>query len=131
MSNNNPSKITQIFSDSDVKHGLYLFTDGEISAVESLIIEKDGKFYIKCLIKDKYKPAKPEEIVRQLWIYRLLNEYNYPKERIDVERVVYFGSRESGLADVVVLQEDLSHPYIIFEVKRPQEPQIRTVKELL
>ncbi|MGC9070503.1 MAG: type I restriction enzyme HsdR N-terminal domain-containing protein [Elusimicrobiales bacterium] len=66
------------------------------------------------------KVAKLEEIVRQPWVYRLLNEYGYPKEGIDVERMVYFGSRDSGLADVVVLQEDLSHPYIIFEVKRPQ-----------
>jgi len=49
-----------------------------------------------------------------------MNEYNYPKERIDVERVIFFGSRDSGLADVVVLHEDLQHPYIIFEVKRPQ-----------
>jgi len=112
--------ISQIFSVSDVRHGISLFTDKEIRAVDGLIIERDGKFLIKCQIKDKYKIAKPEEIVRQLWIYRLLNEYNYPKERIDVERVVYFGSRDSGLADVVVLQKDLSHPYIIFEVKRPQ-----------
>jgi len=120
MSNNNPSKITQIFSDSDVKHGLSLFTDREIRAVEGMIREQDGKFHIKCQIKDRCKVAKPEEIVRQLWIYRLLNEYNYPKERIDVERVVYFGSRDFGLADVVILHEDLRHPYIIFEIKRPQ-----------
>lgn len=120
MPNNNRSKITQLFSSSDVKHGLSLFTNREIRAVEGIIIERDERFYIKCQIKDKYKTAKPEEIVRQLWVYRLLNEYNYPKERIDVERVVYFGSRDSGLADIVVLQEDLSHPYIIFEVKRPQ-----------
>jgi len=117
---NKPIKITQIFSASDVKHGVSLFTNEEIRAIEKLIIEKDGKFYIKCQIKNKYKLAKPEEIVRQLWIYRLLNEYNYPKERIDVERVIYFGSRDSGLADIVVLHEDLQHPYIIFEVKRPQ-----------
>ena len=120
MPNNNRSKITQIFSSSDVKHGLSLFTSREIRAVEGMIVERDGKFHIKCQIKDRYKVAKPEEIVRQLWVYRLLNEYNYPKERIDVERVVYFGSRDSGLADIVVLQEDLSHPYIIFELKRPQ-----------
>jgi len=113
-------KTTQIFSASDVKHGLSLFSDREIRAVEGLIIERDGKFHIKCQIKDRYKVAKPEEIVRQLWVYRLMNEYNYPKERIDVERVIFFGSRDSGLADVVVLHEDLQHPYIIFEVKRPQ-----------
>ena len=82
MTNNNPSKITQIFSTSDVEHGLSLFRDEEIRAVEGLIIERNGKFYIKCQIKDRYKIAKPEEILRQLWIYRLLNEYNYPKERI-------------------------------------------------
>jgi type I restriction enzyme M protein len=120
MPNNNHSKIKQIFSASDVKHGLSLFTDREIRAVEDLIIERDGKFHIKCQIKEKYKVAKPEEIVRQLWVYKLLNEYNYPKERIDVERVVYFGLRDSGLADMVVLHEDLQHPYIIFEIKRPQ-----------
>jgi len=120
MQKNNKSKIRQIFSASDVKHGLALFREEEIRAVENLIIEQDGKFYIKCQIKDKYKLAKPEEIVRQLWIYRLLNEYNYPKERIDIERVVYFGSKDHGLADIVVLQQDLQHPYIIFEVKRPQ-----------
>ncbi|MDW8034660.1 MAG: type I restriction enzyme HsdR N-terminal domain-containing protein, partial [Nitrososphaerota archaeon] len=116
----NNLKINKIFSSQDVKHGITLFDQSEIGKIEGLIQERDGKFYIKCQIKEKLKPAKPEEIVRQLWIYRLLNEYNYPKERIDVERVIYFGSRDSGLADIVVLHQDLSHPYIIFEVKRPQ-----------
>jgi len=117
---NNPLKITQIFSASDLKYGLTLFTHEEIRAVEDMIIEQNGKFYIRCQIGDRYKVAKPEEIVRQLWVYRLLNEYNYPKKRIDIERVVYFGTRDFGLADIVVLQDDLSYPYIIFEVKRPQ-----------
>jgi len=114
------SKIQKIFSAPDVKHGLSLFTQEEIDAVERLIIERDGKYFIKCQIKDKYKVAKSEEIVRQLWIYRLLTEYGYPKERIDVEKVIYFGSRvEPGAADIVVYHEDLRHYYILFEVKRP------------
>jgi len=74
MPQNNLSKIRQIFSASDVKHGLSLFTDREIRFMEGLIRERDGKFHIKCQIKDKYKVTKPEEIVRQLWVYRLLNE---------------------------------------------------------
>ena len=74
MSNNISSKIIQIFSASDVKHGLSLFTSEEIRAVEDLMIEQDGKFYIKCQITGKLKLAKPEEYVRQLWIYRLLKE---------------------------------------------------------
>jgi len=115
----NESKIQRIFSAPDVKHGLSLFNTHEINAIERLITKRDGKYFIKCQIKDRDKPAKPEEIVRQLWIYRLLIEYGYPRDRIDVERVVYFGSRDSGLADIVVLHEDLTHLYIIFEVKRP------------
>lgn len=116
----NNQKIQKIFSAPDVKHGLSLFSAEEINAVERLITEHEEKFSIKCQIKDKYKVAKPEEIIRQLWIYRLFIEYGYPKERMDIERVVYFGSRDSGLADIVVLHDDLTHPYIIFEVKRPK-----------
>lgn len=112
--------VQKIFSSPDVKHGTSLFTDDELKAIEDLVVEKDGKYLIKCQIKDKLKTAKPEEIVRQLWISRLLLEYNYPKDRIDIERIVYFGSRDSGLADIVVLHEDLTHPYIIFEIKRPK-----------
>lgn len=113
------SKIQKIFSASDVKHGISLFTQDEIAAVENMITEQDGRYFIKCQIKERTKVAKPEEVVRQLWIYRLLTEYGYPKDRIDVERVIYFGSRDSGLADIVVLHGDKTHPYIIFEVKRP------------
>lgn len=113
-------KIHKIFSEPDVRHGLSLFNAQEINHVERLIIEEEGKFVIKCQIKERYKVAKPEEIVRQLWIHRLLTEYGYPKERIDVEKVIYFGSRiEPGAADIVVYHEDLQHYYILFEVKRP------------
>ena len=112
--------LDRIFKDPEIKHGLSLFTADELEAIENLLVDKDGRFYIACQIKDKYKVAKPEEIVRQVFIHQLLHEYNYPKERIDVERVVYFGSRDSGLADIVVLHDDLTHPYIIFEVKRPK-----------
>jgi len=113
-------KISKIFSSADVKYGISLFKEEEIKYVDNLIIEQVGNLLIKCQIKDKLRVARPEEIIRQLWIYRLLTDYGYPKERIDVERVVYFGSRDSGLADIVVLDKDLIYPYIIFEVKRPQ-----------
>ena len=113
-------KIQKIFSAPEVKHGLSLFTDDELKAIESLIIEKEGKYFIKCQIKNKLRVAKPEEVVRQLWIYKLLTEFGYPKERIDVERIIYFGSRiEPGAADIIVYHEDLKHYYILFEVKRP------------
>ena len=105
-----------IFSRPEVKHGLSLFSNEELDKIESLMMKSDGKFLIKCQIKDKYKVAKPEEVVRQLWVYRLLTEYGYPKERIGVEKIIYFGSRvEPGAADIVVFHEDLTHYYILFE----------------
>jgi len=114
------SKIHKIFSPSDVKHGISLFNENEINVIENLIIEVEGELFIRCQIRDRLKKAKPEEIVRQLWIYRLLTEYGYPRDRIDVEKIIYFGSRiDPGAADIVIFHEDLIHYYILFEVKRP------------
>jgi len=79
MSNN--QAISKIFSLPDVRHGLAIFSPDEIKSVESLMTKKDGKYFIRCQIKNKNKVAKPEEIVRQLWIHRLLTEYGIlPKE---------------------------------------------------
>ena len=112
--------LQKIFSAPDVKHGISLFNSDEINAIERLIIEQEGKYFIKCQIKNRNKIAKPEEIVRQLWIYRLVNEYNYPKKRIGVKKTINFTSRvEPQAVDIVVFQEDLKHYYILFEIKRP------------
>jgi len=112
--------LQKIFSAPDVKHGLSLFNSDEIKAIERLIIEQEGKYFIKCQIRNRYKIAKPEEIVRQLWIYRLVYEYSYRKERIGVKKIVYFASQiGSKFADIVVFQEDLKHYYILFEIKMP------------
>jgi len=116
----NRLNLQKIFSTADVKHGLSLFNSDEINAIKRLIIEQEGKYIIKCQIKGRYKIAKPEEIVRQLWIYRLLNEYNYPKKRIGVKKTINFTSQiEPQAVDIVVFQEDLKHYHILFEIKRP------------
>jgi type I restriction enzyme M protein len=117
MIKNSHPKVTQTFSASGMKHGSSLFTDKDIGAIENKIIERDGKFYIKCQIKDRYKVAKPEEIIRQFWIYRSLKEFNGQEESITVERKVHSGSRNFGLADIIVLYEDLQRPHNL-EVKR-------------
>jgi len=112
--------IARIFSGSEVKYGVSLFVQNELDFVERLIVEKDGKLLLHCQVRDKLVVAKPEEIVRQLWIHRLLTEYGYPKQRIDVEKIVYFGSRvEPGAADIVVYHQNLEDYYILFETKRP------------
>lgn len=113
--------IDQIFHNEETKYELHLFKLENIKWLESQLFDKNGKPYLKCLGSDKDRPAKPEEIVRQLWIKYILEELHYPKDRIQVEKSVWFGSGVSDkAADIVVLQKDKEHPYIIFEVKKPK-----------
>ena len=112
------TKIEQILKDSAYK--LTQFNSDEISAVEEKIYQKpNGKFYIKCLIREREIQLKPEEIIRQLFIYKLLNTYGYKKSQIEVERAIHFG-REVKRADIAVMEKDRpTVEYIIVEVKRP------------
>ncbi|MFH0926829.1 MAG: N-6 DNA methylase [bacterium] len=104
----------------DSNYNLTIFNDSEIQALESKIKEKKGKAYIDCIIRDKEIMLKPEEIVRQLYTAKLINEYNYPKKRITFEKPVQFG-RETKQADIVIFDKDRpTVEYIIVEVKKPK-----------
>ena len=84
--------------------------------------DKKGKVsaIVKCLVRKKDIVLKPEEVVRQLLIDRLVNEYGYPVSRMQVEYPVYFG-REVKRADIVIMDEDRpTVPYIVIEVKKPK-----------
>lgn len=86
-------KLQEILKDSD--YSLDLFSLDSIKKLESKIITKDSKggplHYIPCLIRGKDVKLTPEEIVRQLYLDKLLNEYGYAKNRIQVEYAVHFG----------------------------------------
>lgn len=115
----NTFSIDSIFKNPEVKHSLILFKKEDLD--DLTIFEKNGKPYLKCFGSDVERPAKPEEIVRQLFIRKLMVDYRYPKERIGVEKEVWFGSGvHEKAADIVVYQKDLEHPYIIVEVKKPR-----------
>ncbi len=117
-----------IFRDALVKHGLKEF-QGTNVAKEIKIFEKEkDKFYVRCLKRDKdilvYSSNKnaPEEIIRQLWLKKLTKDYGYPLDRIEVEKSVQFGREiHKKAADVVVYKKDRITPYIIFELKNPNE----------
>lgn len=102
----------------DAAHSLALFTQTEIDAVLPTLFEKGGKPYLKCFASGKDRPAKPEELVRQLWARRLHFRYGYPLNRFRIEEPVTFGRDTSKKADVVIL--DAERPdtaYLIVEVK--------------
>ena len=101
------------------------FSQTSIDNLNGRIIEKadkKGKPYavVECLVRKKQITLKPEEVVRQLLIDKLINDYGYPANRMQLEYPVYFG-REVKRADIVIMDEDRpTVPYIIIEVKKPK-----------
>ena len=60
----------------------------------------------------------PEEIVRAAYFVELVNDYAYPKERIDIEVTVPRRTPEDR-ADIIVYEDDeLKKPFIVVECKR-------------
>jgi len=103
---------------SDGKYDLKIFSKESVDRIESQIIEKDGKFFIKCLKRNRDIQIRPEEIVRQLMIDKLINEYGYSIDLIDVEYTVSFG-REKKFADIVIFNKtDKTSLYCVLEIKK-------------
>lgn len=102
---------------------LDVFPPGTVANVEKRFEaahEKTGKPAIRCLVRGKYVPAKPEEIVRQLWLEHLLRFYGYDIRRLTVEYPITFGRDTSKRADIVIFDADRpTVPYVIIEIKAP------------
>ncbi|OGL44380.1 MAG: type I restriction endonuclease subunit M [Candidatus Schekmanbacteria bacterium RBG_16_38_10] len=111
-------KINEILKDTD--YDLSLFSETDINALEAKITVKKNKPYVDCIIREKEVQLKPEEVVRQLYTIKLINDYGYPKKRIRFEHPVQFG-RETKSADIVVFDKDRpTVEYVIVEVKKPK-----------
>ena len=97
-----PSAVAQQFTVTQVGHTKYIF----------------------CPIRKKAYAVtnKPEEIVRQQWLYELRDKYGYSWEQISVEVPVTVGSTEAKkAADIVVYKDNRkTDPRIFIEVKRPK-----------
>lgn len=101
-------------------HALTIFRPETIAALE--IFPKRGKPYLTCYASGKERPAKPEEIVRQLYLKTLMDEYGYPADRIAIEKPVHMGSAvHDKPADIVIWdKDDPTAAYIIIECKKPK-----------
>ena len=116
-------KIQDILKES--KYGLGQFSTNHITELEKNIFTKSNKNgdeipYIKCLVRDKGIRLTPEEIVRQLYVKILHEDFEYPLERIALEYSVHFG-HEKKRADIVIFDKDKPNvAYIIAEVKKPK-----------
>ena len=110
-------KLSQLIK-SSAKYDLTIFSKESIDAIEENIFEKNNKYFLTCLKRNKHIQAKPEEIVRQLMLDKLIREYEYSKDLLEVEYTVNFGT-EKKYADIVILnQADKTSVYCILEIKK-------------
>lgn len=115
-------KLSDILSGS--KYNFSQFSADKIERLENSIEERDVKGktipYVNCLVRNKMIKLTPEEIVRQLYIMVLTDDFHYPVSRMELEYVVNFG-REKKRADIVIFDKDkTTTPYIIVELKSPK-----------
>ena len=101
-----------------------IFSDEIKKEIENKIFYKSSSKgetpYISCIIRKKEIKLSPEELIRQLYLLKLIKEYGYPIERIQVETGIYFG-REIKRADITIMDKDQPLvPYIIVELKKPK-----------
>ena len=66
--------------------------------------------------------SAPEEIVRQLWVYKLIHQYGYRDDEIDLEKGVQFGTEVGTKAADIIVYTDAAKetPKIIVECKKPR-----------
>lgn len=136
--------IEIIFKDKQVKYDLTEFANFKkpienILSIKEKITEsgKDtGKYFLQTLapfasgknevqVYSETGKSAPEEIVRQLWVYKLINELGYKKEEILLEKTVHFGTEvQPKAADIVVhTGKDKESSKIIIETKKPNSKE--------
>ncbi|MBI2443800.1 MAG: N-6 DNA methylase [Candidatus Magasanikbacteria bacterium] len=123
--------IAKIFHNSLDGFGLKEFEGIAIDEALYIVNRNDGKYYIQDLLApDQYRvvydnqkqKGHPEEIIRQLWVHKLRAGYQYPADRLAIEKSIHFGREiHAKKADIVVHKPDQITPYIIVEVKSPKE----------
>jgi type I restriction enzyme M protein len=76
--------------------------------------------------------SAPEEIVRQLWVYKLIHQYGYQPDEIDLEKSVQFGGEVGTKATGIIVYTDATKetPKIIVECKKPKRKDGNTLFDI-
>lgn len=111
--------LEAVFRGPQISFGLRFFEKGERNKIQ--LKEEDGKIDIYCVKRERWYRAKPEEVVRQLFLVWIQESLGFPLRRIEVEWRIQMGSdAEKERADIVIFSDDAcTDPYIIFELKKP------------
>lgn len=141
----NKELIDKIFRDPTIRYELTEFESPFIDYDKALTIvarpgtgKNTGKtiFFLKTLApfhseKEEVQiyvddgKSNPEEIVRQLWIYRLIHHYGYDKDEIALEKPITFGTEiGTKFADIIVYTNKTKiTPKIVLEIKKPKRKE--------
>ena len=126
---NNLSKgiILKVIPDFESKLNFFKIHTNKIKIYK----KEQGKFYLKSYDKndcekliydEKTNKGAPEEIIRQLLLFEIIDGKKYPKERIEIEKSIQFGREiKKKRADIVIYQKDLKTAWVICEVKAINE----------
>ncbi len=88
--------------------------------LKSLIPFSSGNEEVQILVEGG--KANPEEVVRQLWVYKLIHQYGYQADEIELEAGVQFGTEiGTKAAEIIVYTDNTKEtPKIIVECKKPK-----------
>ncbi|MCO5069194.1 MAG: N-6 DNA methylase [Kiritimatiellae bacterium] len=116
--------LDRIFGDPNLKQGLKFFSKGERNKIK-LREAEDDKLEIYCAKRERWLRAKPEEVVRQLFLVWIQDSLKYKLVRIQVEWPVQMGEdAEKERADIAIFSDDAcTDPFILFELKRPESKE--------
>ena len=125
-------EVTNVLRDilKNSKYSLAQFDESYIEQLKNKVFSKDSKsgakYYVECIKRNKEILLNPEEIIRQLFLIKLVEHYKYPIERIAIESPVQIASATKR-ADIVVFDKDRpTIPYIIIELKHPNSKRARS-----
>jgi type I restriction enzyme M protein len=112
--------LDRVFRDPAIKQGLRFFTKGERNRIKFRENEEE-KVEIWCAKREKWLRAKPEEVVRQMFLVWVQETLKYPLKRVQVEWAIQMGEdEEKERADIAVFSDDAcTDPYLVFELKKP------------
>ena len=96
--------IEKIFSSKTNNHGYNIFNHEYLN---KLVFKKEKKIIkILCKVRKKFFKPGPEEVVRQLEIIKLVDEYKYSLDQILVEQKVVMGSGYAPKkADIIIFKD--------------------------
>jgi type I restriction enzyme M protein len=116
--------LDSIFRDPSARFGLRFFTRGERNRIK-LRANGSGRTEIWCAKRERWLRAKPEEVVRQVFLVWTQETLKYPLRRVQIEWPVQMGhDEEKERADIVIFNDDAyTDPYIIFELKKPDSKE--------